>query len=125
MGFEIEGKLHVKNDTVQITDTFKKREFVLEVEDGAYPQVVSFQLIQDKCPLLDAYEIGDQMKIHFNLKGRAWTNKEGQTKYFNSLDCWRIEKLGAAETAANVQKDDSFPSTSDEPSIDNNDDLPF
>mgnify|MGYP001797947630 CR=1 FL=1 len=87
----VEGKLHVKNDTQQIKDTFKKREFVLEFADNPmYPQYILFQLIQDKCELLDQFEVGLMISVDFNLRGRAWNSPSGETKYFNSLDAWRV-----------------------------------
>ena len=80
----IEGKLIEKFETVQITETFKKREFVLEyIENPEYPEFIKIELIQDKCDLID--------KIDLNIKGRKWTNKEGKINYFNSLQAWKIE----------------------------------
>lgn len=101
--FEITGNLKVKNNTQNVSDKFSKREFVLETDsETQYPQYLSFQLTQDKCPLLDSYNVGDSMKVSFNMRGREWTAPDGITKYFNSLEAWRIEKLGnnAANSSA-------------------------
>lgn len=90
-------------DTVQITDTFKKREFVIEyVENPQYPELIKFELIQDKCGLLDRYQTGQQIKVEFNLRGRKWTDRQGQVKYFNTLQAWRLSDVaaGAGETGA-------------------------
>lgn len=89
------GKLIVLGDTQQITDSFSKREFVLE-DSGEYPQTVLFQATQDRCSLMDGFKVGDELTVNFNLRGRKWTNKEGEDKYFNSLDAWKIEKVGGS-----------------------------
>ncbi len=123
MAFDVEGKLYKKFDTTQVTDSFKKREFVLEVEDGAYPQIVKFQLVQGNCDKLDPHNEGDQLKVTFNLRGREYT-KEGRTSYFTNLDAWRIEKAGNASAPAAAPAND-FPSAGDEPPATSMDDLPF
>ncbi|SRR6056297_1386839 len=93
--FSMNGKIVVKNDTQQIKDTFKKREFVISDEGSQYPQEIMFQLVQDKCDLIDPYQIGDEIKVNFNIRGRRWENpKTGEIRFFNSLDAWRIEKVG-------------------------------
>lgn len=90
---EVTGILKMKFDTQKVSDRFSKREFVLTTEaTSPYPQHVSFQLTQDKCNLLDQYNIGDEMKIQFNLRGREWNGPQG-IKYFNTLEAWRIEKM--------------------------------
>ena len=127
MSFEVEGRLHKKFDIVQITDTFKKREFVVEVEDGAYTQIIKFQLTQNNCDKLDPFNEGDQMKVTFSLRGREY-NKNGETMYFTNLEAWRLEKAGAAVAEPTVGESlDAFPAATDEPSTDSTDtdDLPF
>ena len=125
MAFEIEGRLHKKFDTQQVTDKFQKREFVLEIEDGAYPQVIKFQLTQANCGKLDNANEGDQIKVTFNLKGREYV-KEGKTLYFTNLDAWRIDAVGANQNTAPAAGANSFPSAADAPSISADmDDLPF
>ncbi|MCO6466384.1 MAG: DUF3127 domain-containing protein [Bradyrhizobiaceae bacterium] len=96
--FEVTGTIHAIMDTQQITDTFKKREFVVEVADGNYPQHVKFQLIQDKTALLDNFKVGQSVKVLFNLKGRPYQRKDGTTDYFLNLDCWRLEPLQSGST---------------------------
>jgi hypothetical protein len=123
---EVEGKLHEKFQTEARTETFKVREFVVEIPDGQYPQYVKFQLTQDRCAALDPYNIGEMVKISFNLRGRAWT-KDGKTSYFNSLDAWRLERLGggaAPQYNASPAVESSFPSQ-EPPQSSVNDDLPF
>ena len=90
---EITGRLEVIKPEQIISDTFKKREFVIrEITKADYPQLILMEIHQDKCGLLDSYKIGDMVKIKFNLRGRKWTNPEGIDKYFNSLNVWQIEK---------------------------------
>src|SRR5215216_5675913 len=98
MSLQIKGKLKVKGSEQPINDRFRKREFVLTDDSSQYPQHISFQLTQDKCALLDAYNVGDEMTVSFNLRGREWTSPKGEVKYFNSLEAWRIEKGSAASS---------------------------
>ncbi len=125
---EITGKLKVKGTVQQVSEKFKKRDFVITDNSSQYPQYIQFELTQDKCPLLDNFNEGDEVKVLFNLRGREWTNKEGQVKYFNSLQAWKMEKTGSANFNQNTSGNESFAevpppaftSTSNEP-----DDLPF
>ena len=101
---EVIGIIKAKFDTQVVSERFKKRDFVLTVEPGSpYPQHVSFQLVQDKVSLVDNYAIGDEVKVLFNLKGREWVSPQGETKYFNTIDAWRIEKVGAGQSQAQSQ----------------------
>ena len=89
----IAGKILEIFDAQQISDSFKKREFVIEYsENPQYPELLKFELIQDKCSLLDSYNKGDQVDVHFNLKGRKWS-KDGKDMYFNTLQAWRLESV--------------------------------
>lgn len=89
----IEGKLIEKSPTQDVTDSFKKREFVVEyAENPQYPEYLKFELIQSNCQQLDQFNEGEMMNISFNLKGRKWTDPKGTVKYFNSLQAWRLEK---------------------------------
>ena len=71
---------------------FRKREIVITTQEQ-YPQNIIIEFVQDKCELLDSYQIGQDVRIGINLRGREWVNPEGQTKYFNSIQGWRIDKL--------------------------------
>lgn len=86
MSFEIEGSIHKIFETTSKTATFQAREFILEIQDGNYPQLIKFQLTQDRCDIIDSYKAGDQIKVHFSLRGREWNDK-----YFTNLNAWRIE----------------------------------
>ena len=79
-------------NTVQVSEKFSKREFVVTDASGMYPQDIMFQATQDKCSLLDGYQSGDQVEVSFNLRGREWTSPAGEVKYFNTLEAWRIER---------------------------------
>ena len=87
-----QGRLKVKFDTQKVSEKMQKRDFVLTTEfDTTYPQHVSFQLVNDKCTLLDGINEGDLITVEFNLKGREWNSPNG-IKYFNTLDAWKITK---------------------------------
>lgn len=96
--FKLQGTVKVLYPTVQVSEKFSKREFVVTESSGMYPQDILFQLTQDKCALLDGYNVNDGVEVSFNLRGREWTSPQGEVKYFNSLEAWRIDRLGAANT---------------------------
>lgn len=90
---DITGKLHEIYESKQVTEKFKKREFVVEyVTNPEYPQYIKFQLTQNNCDFLDGFSKGDIIDVQFDLTGRPWTNKDGETTYFTSLQAWRIQK---------------------------------
>lgn len=89
---EATGTIHHISPVMNITESFTKREFVLKIADNPqYPQFVSFQLTQEKCALISAFQLGASVKVHFNLRGRQWVSPQNETKYFNTLEAWRIE----------------------------------
>ena len=92
--FKLTGTVKVLNNTVQVSEKFAKREFVITDTSSMYPQDILFQATQDKCALLDAVQVNDQVEVSFNLRGREWTSPQGEVKYFNTLEAWRIEKVG-------------------------------
>ena len=96
MNLEITGKLVEKYDTHVVNERFKKREFVLElVEDvngSPYTNYAKMQLVQNKCDILDRFQIGDTLKVNFNIKGNRY-EKDGRTSYFSNLDAWRLDKI--------------------------------
>ena len=96
MAYDVTGRLIEIFDEQQISEKFRKREFVLEVQDGQYPEQIKFQLVMDKTGLVDQFKVGDEVKIAFNLRGRGY-NKNGQMMYFTNLEAWRIEPAGAAQ----------------------------
>ncbi|MBI1838651.1 MAG: DUF3127 domain-containing protein [Flavobacteriia bacterium] len=92
--FKLNGIVKVINATVQVSEKFAKREFVVTDASSMYPQDILFQSTQDKCSLLDGFQVNDQVEVSFNLRGREWTSPQGEVKYFNTLEAWRIEKIG-------------------------------
>ena len=117
------GRLHFKGPTQKVKDTFRKREFVLEIEDGQYPQHIKFQLTQNNCERLDSYEVGRLLRVSFNLRGRPFQGKDGATMYFTNLDAWRIEAMEHAQGSLGTVE---HPPVT-QPSYDNTafDDVPF
>ena len=126
MAFEVEGKLHRLFPTEQKSASFSAREFVLEVPDGNYPQLIKFQAVQDRCALLDNFQEGDQIKVAFDLRGREWNGK-----YLTNLNAWKIDRAGGSNSTAgnavaagNDFPADPFPNYSEAPPV-STDDLPF
>ncbi len=135
---EATGRLHAIYETKQVSERFTKREFVLELVDNPkYPQTVLFQLTGDRVSLLDGLNVGDQVRIEFNLRGREWRSPQGETKYFNSLEVWKLEPARANQgqgtsrqssrsATANDPRDRfTMPPREDEPRPGDVDDIPF
>lgn len=124
MSFDITGRLIEKYDTQRVSDRFSKREFVVEKKETAgtseFVENIKFQLTQDKCDLIENLQIGDEVKVSFNIRGRRW-EKNGQVSYFNNLEAWRIEKN---DTSVG-QPDIPPPSIDDIPPEEPDDVLPF
>ncbi len=89
---EVSGKVKVVSPEIQVSATFRKRELVVTT-DEQYPQHIMIEFTQDKSDLLNNVAVGDAVKVSINLGGREWVNPQGETKYFNSIRGWRIEKL--------------------------------
>lgn len=96
---EVTGKVKVINAEQQVSASFKKRELVVTT-DEQYPQHIMIEFTQDKCDLLNNYGVGEPVKVSINLRGREWVNPQGETKYFNSIQGWRIEKLQSEAPSA-------------------------
>lgn len=128
MSQKAQGVLKVKNEENRVSDRFKKREFVLTIEPSSqYPQHVMFQLAQDKCSLLDSHNVGDEIEISFNLRGREFV-KDGETRYFNTLDVWQIKSLNKSVSPTQMGSDFKPANNSNESGIFSNpgtDDFPF
>ena len=118
---DISGKIIEIQPTQQITEAFRKREFVIEyAENPSYPEFIKFELIQDRCELLDTHSANEEVRVHFNLKGRKWTDRDGVVKYFNSLQAWKIDKMSAGEAPLSTP-----PPPFEAPPMPEDDDLPF
>ena len=99
MNYELTGTLLSKSDTIQRTEKFSVREFIVEesrqIKDKTFREYVKFQAANERTSVLDDINIGDQIKVHFSIRGSKW-EKDGKTSYFTNLDAWKIEVLGKA-----------------------------
>jgi len=121
---ELKGKVHEIGALQQVSETFKKRDLIIEyAENPTYPEYIRFEALQDKTALFDSLKTGDDVEVSFNLRGRPWTDKTGKVSYFNSLVVWRINALtnsaGAASTPQYAPPADVNNAPGEE------DDLPF
>ena len=115
------GKVYKIFETTKISDSFEKRDFVIETEDQ-YPQKVKFELTQNNCSKIDDLKEGEMVTVHFNIRGREWNNtQKGEMVYFVSLNAWRIEKEQTTDTAVPFPSADTVTADTDPAA----DDLPF
>ncbi|HSD15168.1 MAG TPA: DUF3127 domain-containing protein [Flavobacterium sp.] len=125
---EVTGKVKVINAAQQVSASFKKRELVVTTEEQ-YPQMIMIEFHQDKTDLLNNYQVGETVKVSINLRGREWVSPQGETKYFNTIVGWRIEKLQAEAPAGGPQMPPMPASEAFEPvsslKEEEHDDLPF
>ena len=123
---DITGKIKLINETKEYgSNGFRKRELVITTEEQ-YPQDLLVEFIQDKCDILNSYNVGDSVKVDINLRGREWQSPQGEIKFFNSIQGWRIEKL-SLESNSNippVPPAEAF-EPADEVNDNEPDDLPF
>lgn len=115
--YTLKGEIKTVNETRQVSEKFKLREFVLTDASGQYPQTIQFQSVQDRCDMLDQHKVGDMVEVFFNLRGREWTNPQGEIKVFNTLDAWKIQSLSGTATAT--------PQNAETVVAESDDDLPF
>ena len=100
---EITGKIVEIFNTMQINDSFRKREFVVEYSDNSqYPEFIKFELFQDKADIIEGYKVGEEVEVAFNLKGRKWNDPKGGVKYFNTLQAWRLNRKSGASGQADA-----------------------
>lgn len=118
---EITGIIKAIGGIEQVSDKFKKRDLVITTEEQ-YPQHVALQATQDYCHVLDAYREGQKVTAHFNVRGREWTSPQGEVKYFNTLQVWRID---AVQSAAPAQAQAAAPATQADPHAPQASGLPF
>jgi hypothetical protein len=123
--FELNGIIKVKKDEQKVSDSFKKREFVVTDNSSNYPQHILFQLTQERCRLLDDVNVGDPVKVSFFVRGREWQGKDGGgVKYFNSLDAWRVERANG-ERSQQSQEPAAYSNEGGLSNAQESDDLPF
>ena len=117
---EVQGKIKMIGETQTVgSGGFRKRELVVTTEEQ-YPQHVLVEFVQDKTDLLNNYQVGQNVKVSINLRGREWVNPQGETKYFNSIQGWRIEALQAESASGNLPP--VAPASAFEPAGDLNED---
>jgi hypothetical protein len=125
MSYEAQGRITAVFETVQRSEKFRTREFVLEVteeiRDRTITNFIKFQLVQDRTSLLDRFRVGDTVKVHFNIRGSRW-ERNGQVNYITNLDAWRLESM-----LAQPPQSDTMPAFTPDPpgSTESADDLPF
>ena len=100
---EVLGKIKVLGNTMQVSEKFSKRELVVTTNEQ-YPQHILIEFAQDKVALLDKFKVNDNVKVSINLRGREWVNKEGESKWFNSIQGWKIESVESSEEAPKEEK---------------------
>jgi hypothetical protein len=126
MSFELAGKLIEKFDVNQVSDTFRKRDFVIEKTENQggkeFIDHIKFQLTQDRCNLIDSINLQDEIRVNFNIRGRRWV-KDDNVSYFTNLEAWKIEKIAAS--SEEPPPPPPFPADEDTPPSEEFDDLPF
>lgn len=120
---QVNGKIKVINPTQEVTSTYKKRELVVTTNEQ-YPQHILIEFGQDKCNILDNYKVGQEVEVSINLRGREWTNPQGETKYFNSVQGWKINAVASNEEPV-AQVPQSQPQQATQIQESPADDLPF
>ena len=127
---ELQGTVKKLGETQTFASGFQKRELILLTEEQ-YPQPIQIDFLSDKIDLLNDVSEGESVKIGVNIRGREWTNPQGEVKYFNSITGWRIEKVSGENTNTEAPQPNTFekpaPITNDNPFGDEQDDgtLPF
>lgn len=122
MSYSVKGILKRINPIETVgANNFTKRLFVIETQEN-YPQTLEFQLIKDRVDIIEVYKIGEEIEVHFNLKGREWTNNSQEIKVFNTLECWKLVRLS---TVAESPAEDYLGGTDFQNQATNGSDLPF
>jgi hypothetical protein len=93
MSYEVKGILHVKGETQQRSEKFSTRPFTIKVMDDKYEQFITFELLNDRTDIIDPFGVGEEITVSFNLKGREWKSPQGEVKYFNTLEAWKVQGI--------------------------------
>lgn len=123
MTYDATGTLYWIGRPKDVTAKLTKLEFVLEIKDGKYAQLVQFELVNDKVAEMDNHREGDEVKVSFDLRGREWRKPGGETKFFNSLNAWRVEGVGDVRSRERRQRNSREDLHSSASTDDN--DIPF
>ena len=111
---EVEGKIKVLGQTQEVGSSgFKKRELVITTNEK-YPQNILIEFVQDKTNILDSYKVGQDVKVGINLRGREWISPQGEAKYFNSLQGWRMEHINGSGNMVDAYKEKQAPQSPDD-----------
>ena len=126
---ELQGTVKKIGETQTFASGFQKKELVLLTEEQ-YPQPIQIDFLSDKIDLLNNVSEGESVKVGINIRGREWTNPQGEVKYFNSISGWRLEKVSGENTNTEAPQPNTFqtpaPATNENPFADEgDDDLPF
>jgi len=126
---EVKGRIKHIGEMVSVTASFQKRELVVTTEEQ-YPQHILINFTQDKCDLLNNYQVGNEVNVSINLRGREWVNPQGETKYFNDIQGWRISSVQPTQNATppapgNTQTMPKNQAPAQQSFEDEPDDLPF
>ena len=123
---ELQGTVKKLTEIQTFASGFQKREMVLLTEEQ-YPQPINIEFLQEKGDLLNNVREGEKVKVAINIRGREWTSPQGEVKYFNSINGWRLEKLEAGASAEPVQAAaaNTPPAANTNVFEEEDDDLPF
>ena len=122
MSYEASGTIKLINDTQTFPSGFTKREFVITTEHDKYPQDLKFEVVKDRCTLLDDFTVGQKVQLNFDIRGNEYKDR-----YYVNLACWKIEAAEGGEAPAAASSDSSpEPSPADLRKEDDfDDDIPF
>lgn len=93
MNNEVKGILHVKGQTQQRSEKLSTRSFTIKTNDDIYEQFITFELLNDRTDMIDPFGVGEEITVSFNLKGREWKSPQGEVKYFNTLEAWKVQGI--------------------------------
>jgi hypothetical protein len=119
-----QGVVHIIGQKVQVTDKVAKRTMSISIPDK-YPQFVEFEAINDRCSIFDGLQKGDNVDVHFNLRGREWKDKTGVVRVFTTLNAWKVEKVGAQQNTSQPKASKQPVEQSQDDDSEDGDNLPF
>lgn len=119
---QIQAKVHEVGATQQVSESFKKRDLIVAyAENPQFVEYIRFEATQDRVSIFDDLKPGDDVEVHFNMRGRPWQGKDGVTVYFNSLVAWRVQKLAEGSVATPTPTNN----IAEQAAASEDDDLPF
>jgi hypothetical protein len=116
MSNQFKGTAHIVGAEEVKSDKFKARRLVVKDDSGKFVNYVEFQFTQDRCDKLNGINVGDEITVDYNLRGREWTSPQGEVKYFNTLDGWKVEVNSRyTPSSAPAQTSNDAPGAANEP----------